>query len=120
MKNKPFPTRLGFAAAGIASAWHTEKSFRQQCVATLAVIVFLLATKPPPVWWALLAMNCGLVLAAELINTALEQTLDHLSPAIHPAVKIAKDCCAGAVLLLSLTSVCVFVACVGEIWAGRA
>ena len=111
MKNRGLARRLGFAVAGIASAWASEKSFRLQCMAALAVLAFLLWWRPPLVWTALLLMNCGLVLAAELINTALEHALDHLSPAIHPAVRIAKDCCAAAVLVLSLTSVAVFVAC---------
>jgi diacylglycerol kinase (ATP) len=68
------------------------------------------------VWWVLLLLSCGLVLSAELFNTALEHTLDHLSPERHPAVKIAKDCAAGAVLLLSLTSVGVFVAFLVATW----
>ena len=67
-------------------------------------------------WWALLLLNCGLVLSAELFNTALEHTLDHLSPAIHPAVKIAKDCAAAAVLMLSLTAVAVFLAFLLATW----
>jgi diacylglycerol kinase (ATP) len=55
-------------------------------------------------------MNCGAVLAAELLNTALEAALDHLSPEIHPAIKRAKDSAAGAVLVLSLTAVATFIA----------
>jgi diacylglycerol kinase (ATP) len=112
MKNKAFYHRLGFALAGIASAWSSEKSFRVQALAALAVVAFLLWHRPPALWWAVLLMNCGMVMAAELFNTALEHTLDHLSPEIHPAVRIAKDCCAGAVLLLSIASACTFVACI--------
>lgn len=66
--------------------------------------------------WALLLMNCGLVLAAELFNTALENALDYLSPESHPAVAMAKNCAAGAVLLLSLTGVCVFAAFQVSTW----
>ena len=109
MKNQGVWNRLGFALEGLRSAFRHEKSFRQQCLAALAVGGVLLWRRPAAVWWALLLLNCGLVLSAELFNTALEHTLDHLSPAIHPAVKIAKDCAAGAVLLLSLTAVGVFV-----------
>jgi undecaprenol kinase len=49
-------------------------------------------------------------LAAELLNTALERVIDHLHPESHPSIKIAKDCAAGAVLVLSLAAVAVFVA----------
>jgi diacylglycerol kinase (ATP) len=76
----------------------------------LGVVGLLAAFRPPAIWWALLLMNCGLVLAAELINTALEQALDHLHPEIHPAIKVAKDCAAGAVLVFSLSAVGTFLA----------
>lgn len=43
-----------------------------------------------------------LILAAELFNLALETLTDHLHPARRPAIGAAKDCAAGAVLLLCL------------------
>ena len=116
MKNQGFWKRLGFAAQGLRAALRHEQSFRQQCLAAAAVLAVLAWRRPAAVWWALLLLNCGLVLSAELFNTALEHTLDHLSPAIHPAVKIAKDCAAAAVLMLSLTAVAVFLAFLLATW----
>jgi undecaprenol kinase len=110
MKNHRLHRRLGFAIDGIVHAWRSEASFRHQCIATLVVLVVLLWRRPPMMWWAFLLIMCGMVLAAELFNSALEAALDHLHPERHPAIRIAKDCAAGAVLVLSLTSVCVFVA----------
>ena len=110
MKNQPFYTRMGFALQGINAAFRMESSFRLQCLAALMVIIVLCWSQPPLIWWALLLLNCGMVLAAELFNTALEHLIDHLHPSLHPSIKIAKDCAAGAVLLLSLTAICVFVA----------
>ena len=49
----------------------------------------------------------GAVLAAETFNTALEHALDRLHPEQDPAIGLAKDCAAGAVLVLSLVSLCV-------------
>ena len=116
MKNQPLASRLRFAVNGIAAAWRNETSFRTQCGAALLVLLVLLWRQPAALWWALLMMNCGMVLAAELLNTALETTLDHLHPARHPAIEVAKDCAAGAVLLLSLTGVVVFAAFVSASW----
>ncbi len=110
MKNQSFRRRLGFAVQGVRSAWRHESSFRMQCLAALGVLLALLWFRPATVWWALLLLNCGMVLAAELFNTALEHTLDHLSPDRHPAIEVAKDCGAGAVFLLSLTAVGSFIA----------
>lgn len=101
---------MGFALNGIAVAFRMESSFRLQCLAALMVLIVLAWSKPAMLWWALLLLNCGLVLAAELFNTALEHLIDHLHPGLHPSIKIAKDCAAGAVLILSMSAVCIFVA----------
>lgn len=109
MKNQLFVRRLSFAVQGISAAWRGEHSFRQQCLAAGLVVTTLCWFRPQAIWWALLLLSCGIVLAAELFNTALEHALDHLSPAQHPAVKTAKDCAAGAVLLLGGVAVVVFI-----------
>jgi len=110
MKNQPFVKRMGFALQGMSAAFRMESSFRLQCLAALMVLIVLSWCKPALIWWALLLLNCGMVLAAELFNTALEHLIDHLHPTLHPSIKIAKDCAAGAVLLLSMTALGVFVA----------
>ena len=61
-------------------------------------------------WWAMLLTMCALVLAAELFNTAFEAALDRLHPDHHAAIGIAKDCAAGAVLVMSFASAAVFCA----------
>jgi diacylglycerol kinase (ATP) len=47
------------------------------------------------------------VLAAELFNTALEQLADRLHPEQHPQIRIAKDCAAAAVLVVSIGAIVV-------------
>ncbi|MBU1690727.1 MAG: diacylglycerol kinase [Gammaproteobacteria bacterium] len=101
MKNQKFINRLGFAWAGIRAAWKNEHSFRVQTGFAIVLLIALLLLRPPPIWWTLCFIMAVLVLAAELFNTALESLIDHLHPEIHPAIKTAKDCAAGAVLLLS-------------------
>ncbi|MCC7597464.1 diacylglycerol kinase [Janthinobacterium sp. FW305-129] len=110
MKNQPFHKRMGFALQGLSSAFRMESSFRLQCLAALMVLIVLAWNRPAMIWWALLLLNCGMVLAAELFNTALENLIDHIHPALHPCIKTVKDCAAGAVLILSLSAICVFVA----------
>lgn len=95
---------------GLSAAFRMESSFRLQCFAALLVVLVLACNRPAMIWWALLLLNCGMVLAAELFNTALENLIDHLHPDFHPSIKIVKDCAAGAVLILSISALCVFVA----------
>jgi diacylglycerol kinase (ATP) len=108
MKNKPFLERLGFAWNGIRAAWKTEASFRVQVLLGAGMLVFMGFLRPSPLWWALILLTMGGVLAAELFNTALEYIVDRLHPKQHPLIAKAKDCAAGAVLLLSLTSAVIF------------
>jgi undecaprenol kinase len=56
------------------------------------------------------------VLAMELVNTAVEHLADHLHPDQHPRIKIVKDCAAAAVLVTSLGALCVAVAFVIDQW----
>jgi undecaprenol kinase len=47
------------------------------------------------------------VLAAELLNTAIEELADHLNPDEHPRIRLVKDCAAGAVLVAVLGALAV-------------
>jgi undecaprenol kinase len=115
MKNQPFARRLGFALTGLLSALRRERSFRAQVLATVAVLVALMVLRPAPVWWAVAALAVVLVLATELINTAVEHLVDHLHPEQHPQIKLVKDCVAAAVLVASIGAVGVAAALVWEL-----
>ena len=104
MKNQPFSVRVNYAWAGVRAAWHSEPSFRIQGIIALVMCVAMGVLQPALIWWALVGVMIALVLAAELINTAFENLVDHLHPQHHPRIKIVKDCAAAAVLLLSLAA----------------
>ncbi len=107
MKNQSFSRRLGFALAGLRDAWRGETSFKTHTAAATAVLAVLLWLRPSPLWWAIAAITVAFVLAAELFNTAIENLADHLHPAQDPAIKVVKDCAAGAVLVASLAALAV-------------
>ena len=108
MKGQPFSYRLRVAVSGLREAFATERSFRTQLVAAGLAGTALAWLQPPLVWVALVVVMIGLVLAAELINTALEHLLDGLHPGQAEFARIAKDCAAAAVLVLSFAAVAVF------------
>jgi len=115
MKAHGFADGLRYALAGLREAYSNERSFRIQLLAAAFAVVMVLWLQPPPIWIALIAVMIGLVLAAELVNSALERTLDGLHPERAEFVRIAKDCTAAAVLVLSLTSVVVFVLMLADV-----
>jgi diacylglycerol kinase len=109
MKGRAFGERLQFALAGLRAAFASERSFRVQLLGGAFAVAALLLMRPALLWVALIVTLIGLVLAVELVNTALEHTLDGLHAEQAEFVRIAKDCAAAAVLVLSATSVVVFV-----------
>lgn len=97
-KNQRFLHRLRNALAGVGHALRHERSFRFHSASVVAVAGLLAWLRPGAAWVALVALASALVIAAELLNTALEALADHLHPEQHEKIRIAKDCAAGAVL----------------------
>lgn len=60
--------------------------------------------------WAALLLVLAMVMAAEAVNTAVEQAVNLASPYRRTRARVAKDVAAGAVLLCSLAAVGVGVA----------
>ena len=57
--------------------------------------------------WIICVILFGLVISLELINTAIETTVDLAMPEINEKAKLAKDIAAGAVLVSAIVSVIV-------------
>ncbi|MFN5711138.1 MAG: diacylglycerol kinase family protein [Bacteroidota bacterium] len=54
--------------------------------------------------WIAVVFAIGIVISAEMLNTAIEKLTDMVSPQINEQAKIVKDLAAGAVLIASLTA----------------
>lgn len=116
MKNRPFRERLGFAAAGLRDGWRRERSFRTHCLFAGLAALALLVLRPAPVWWGLVAVVIALVLALELVNSAMESLVDLLHPGVHAEIRAIKDMVAGAVLTISIAALVVALALVIDNW----
>ncbi len=97
-----------YAWAGITYAFQTQRNFRihvSVCALAIGLSVFL---HLKPVEVAIIAVTSGLVLALELLNTAVESVVDlTVEQRYHELAKIAKDTAAGAVLVSALVAVLV-------------
>ena len=105
MKNGDFVQRLGYATHGILIAFKRERSMQTHGLAVLGVSAFLALTGATALWWAIIALSIGLVLVAELLNTAIEALADRLHPEHHPEIGVAKDVAAGAVLIATIVAI---------------
>jgi len=65
------------------------------------------ALRPGLIWGAMVTFSIVLVLALELVNSAVESMIDHLHPETAPEIKLAKDVAAGAVLVATIGAVAV-------------
>ncbi|MRN55716.1 diacylglycerol kinase family protein [Paenibacillus monticola] len=97
--HKKFWHSFRFAAHGIAAAFKSELNMKVHSFLAVVVLIAAAVFRLPAASWMLLLLAITLVLTAELLNTAIEATIDLVSPAIHPLAKKAKDTAAGAVLL---------------------
>jgi undecaprenol kinase len=106
-KNRSVVDKLGFALAGWRHAWRGEDNFRRLVwLGTVVAVVFTML-RPPPLWWALVVLCIGLMWALELVNTAVEELVDLLSPDHRAQAGRIKDLMAGAVLLLGVATAAV-------------
>lgn len=97
-----FANTVIWSLAGWAAAWASEKSLRQwTCVNAASVVLALIVDLTTAERALILAL--GLVLlATELMNTAVEEVVDVILPDPDPRAKKAKDCGSAAVALAAL------------------
>jgi diacylglycerol kinase (ATP) len=100
-KNRSVPERSMFAIHGIGSAWLREGSFRLETLCAVLALSLMAYLRPALVWWAVGVLIIALVLAAELINSAIEALADHLHPDRHGEIRAVKDMAAGGILVLN-------------------
>ena len=77
---------------------------RYHLFAALAALILGLALNISRTDFILLCMAIVLVLVTEMLNTAIETTVDMISEEYHPKAKNAKDIAAGVVLIASIGS----------------
>ncbi len=92
-------THLGFAWNGLRAAWREECGFRNHVIGALAMVTTLVILRPEPIWWAVAFLCSALLMALELINSAIERLIDHVDRRLHPEIKLIKDMSAASVVV---------------------
>lgn len=95
-----------YAWAGLHYAFVTQRNFRIHTVIGTLAISLGIFLHLSAVEIAVICITSGLVLAMELLNTAIESVVDlTVKQSYHELAKIAKDCAAGAVLISAIAAV---------------
>ncbi|MCI0619497.1 diacylglycerol kinase [Candidatus Wolfebacteria bacterium] len=92
------------ATNGIATVWREERNFRVEVVVMALVVLAMLVFKFSLLESALLVVAIGMVLAGEILNTALEDLCNKVEPEYDAIVGKIKDTVAAFVLVSSLSA----------------
>ena len=118
-KNRDLIASLEFALTGIFTAFKEERNMRKHALSAILAIVAGFLFRISATEWLFLLLSVSLVIAFEIMNSALENVVD-LASDYHFSMlaKNAKDMAAGAVLVISgfalVTGLMIFVP---KLWA---
>lgn len=104
-KKDPLYKSFGYAFAGIFAVVTKERNMKIHCVAMVCVVIAGFVFHITPVEWCICLTLFGLVMALEMVNTAVEAVVDLVTKERKPLAKLAKlakDAAAGAVLIAAI------------------
>lgn len=98
--------------------FRTERNMRIHLTFTVLVIIFGWILRISITEWLLCLLCFGLVFTAEMVNTAIENVVDLVSPQQNKLAGKAKDMAAGAVLVSAIISACIgLIIFIPKLWA---
>lgn len=100
--HKKLINSFGYAFQGIAQAYRGEQNLKIHTFMSILVIIFGFFLRISYFEWIVCLLLIGLVIMAELFNTAIEYVVDLASPKVHPLAKAAKDTAAAGVVFAAI------------------
>lgn len=100
-----FYKSLGHALRGVGLVFLLERNARIHLFFLVVVLILGWFYQLTIIEWAIILLCCGLVIATETVNTAIEKTVDLQTLEKHPLARDAKDLAAGAVLITTALSI---------------
>jgi diacylglycerol kinase (ATP) len=98
---------FNFAFEGIIHVLRTQRNMRFHFLIAASVLIAAVSIGVERMELIALLISIAFVLIAEMINTAIEGTIDVSTTSFDPNAKLAKDIAAGAVLIATVTAVAV-------------
>ena len=92
---------FSYSIEGLKYAYKYEQSMMIHVIATILVICANIFFQVTGIEWLITILAIGMVLSAELFNTAIEAVVDLVTLEEHPLAKIAKDCSSAATFVLA-------------------
>ena len=111
MSFKRFLNSVKYSIEGLNHAYRNEQSLWLHGGGVILAVILGIVLKINFYEWAVIIVAFVVVLAIELLNTAIEAVVDLVTKEIHPLAKIAKDCGSAAAFVSSVASavICLFI-----------
>tara|TARA_R110002072_G_scaffold172042_1_gene325815 strand:+ start:12017 stop:12394 length:378 start_codon:yes stop_codon:yes gene_type:complete len=97
-------TSFSFAFKGLRVLFKEEHNSWMHLFLTGVVLILAISFKISTIEWALLVFATGFVFVSEILNSAIENLCNFMSPEKNEQIGRVKDLAAGAVLFSALTS----------------
>ena len=104
---KKFFLSFTYPIKGLKYAYRNEQNLAVDVGCGLIAIVAGFIFQISAIEWTIIALTIGLVIGMELVNTAIEATVDLVTEDYHPLAKVAKDTSAAAVFVIAIASIVV-------------
>jgi diacylglycerol kinase len=112
MKQKPFSIykrlqSFTYAFNGFKILFKEEHNARIHAVISIFVLLMSFYFNLKPTEWIAIIFSISMVISIEIINSAIENIADFISPKQHEKIKKIKDLSASAVLLCAISAVAI-------------
>lgn len=104
-----FFASIRYSVDGFFAAMKHEPSFREDFLFVILLVPFAIILPVNAVSTAVMIASLLLIMVVELLNSAIEWTIDYLRPEQHPLAKRVKDMGSAAVFLTYINAVVVWV-----------
>lgn len=101
-KKNPLYKSFRYAFEGVLVGIRQERNMKIHCLAVVLVVLAGIFLHISVTEWCICLILFGLILALELVNTAVEAVVDLVTDEYRPLAKRAKDTAAGAVLIAAV------------------
>ena len=101
---RPIVQSLNEAVEGVIYVIKNERNMRVHFLFGFFVLVGAIFVGVSRIEWMILCTIISFVLAAEIVNTVIEDVVDMIKPSVHPNVRMIKHVSAGFVLVAAINA----------------
>ncbi len=100
---KRFVYSSKYSLDGLFYAYKNERSLWLHAALSFLTVLLGFLLKISHMQWSLVLVSLAVILAFELVNTAMEACVDMVTLEYNELARVAKDCCSAATFVMTIT-----------------